>query len=61
MCYNFSLIYIALDVIQFQPNFHGYDAAWFVSGVTTQVSVVTREPDESRVLLALECYVFPVI
>jgi hypothetical protein len=44
-----------------QPGFHGDDAAWFVSGVTSRVSAVTREPEESRIVLTLEYYVLPVI
>jgi len=44
-----------------QPGFRGDDAAWFVSGVTSEVPAVAREPAESRVVLTLECYVIPAI
>jgi hypothetical protein len=44
-----------------QSGFRGDDAAWFVSGVTSEVPAVAREPDESRVILTLEYYVLPVI
>jgi len=44
-----------------QPGFRDDDATWFVSGVTSRVPVVAREPDESRVVLTLEYYVLPII
>jgi len=44
-----------------QSGFRGDDAAWFVSGVTSRVPAVAREPNESRVELTLEYYVLPVM
>jgi hypothetical protein len=44
-----------------QPGFRDDDAPWFVSGVTSRVTVVAREPDESRGVLTLEYYVHPII